>query len=432
MKLQLDFVDITDVQFGPKTEVKDRVLYINKEEARALVLEDEKIVDATIELAYPGTKTRIVNIQDVAQPRCKVSPEGADFPGWIAPPSQCAGSGVTRVLRGMAVVLCNSDSDRQFHSFLDMDGHIGKISIFAKMPLVVLTAVKKNDAYNYTQFDTAIHRAQLKLAVYLAKAGVPLKADETKTYEFDLGSVPRDSKLPRVGYFFQMYTPQYDHLGLAEPIFYGTACLNTLPTVVNPLEVLDGSNVSYFPAKSLTTYFIQNHGMITELLERNNKDLLFCGMIVSYAHMDPVQRDRRAMISARLAKEVLYADGMVMTKVHGGMVHMDLATTCEAMERVGVKAIPMHQGLVNAGTLADNALFKSDLIPGVIYMGVTIERFPVRFKPEVFLGGTGETVLFSPDHVFMQAKDTDIVGEEFLVPGVHDHMGSRPIISYDY
>lgn len=431
MNLQLDFVDIADVRFGPKTEVKDRVLFINKEEALALVLEDQKIVDATLDLAYPGTKARIVNIQDVVQPRCKVNPAGADFPGWVGP-IQSVGYGETRVLRGTAVVLCNRDSDRQFHSFMDMGGQIGAISVFAKMPLVVLTSVKKSDDCNYTQFDFAIHRAQLKLAVYLARAGVSVTADETKTYAFDLPDLPKESDLPRVGYFFQMYTPQYDHLGLAEPIFYGTACLNTLPTILNPLEVLDGSNVCYFPAKGLTTYFIQNHGMITELLERNGKDLLFCGMIISYAHMDPVQRDRRAVLSARLAKDVLDADGIVMTKVHGGMVHMDLAVTAEAMERLGVKAIPMHQGLVNAGTLADNALFKSDLIPGVIYMGVTIERFPVRFEPEIFLGGDGETVLFSPEHILMQAKDTDIVGEEFLVPGVHDHTGSRPIIAYDY
>jgi glycine reductase len=313
-----------------------------------------------------------------------------------------------------------------------MSGQIGEVSVFAKMPLVVLTTLKKSDGFNYTEYDFAIHRAQFRLAVYLAKAGVPVQPDETTIYEHDFVNLPKNSSLPRVGYFYQLYTPQYDHLGLSEPIFYGTECRHILPTIMNPNEVLDGGFVCYFPCKGLTTYFIQNHGMITELYSRHNKDLIFCGMIVAVAHMDPVQRDRRAMISSRLAKDILNADGIVMTKVHGGMVHMDLATTAEACGRLGVKAIPMHQGLINAGTLADNALFKSDLIPGVIYMGVTIERFPVRFQPTRFLGGTGETVLFSPDHVFMQAKDQDIVGEEFLVPGIHDHTGSRPIVAYDY
>ena len=430
MKLQLDFIAINDVQFGAKTCVKDGVLYINKDEAEKHVLEDAKIKSVSIDLTYPGEKTRIVNIQDVVEPRCKVTPEGTDFPGYISRIVP-GGEGVTRALRGTAVVLTNPDSDRQFASFLDMGGQIGKVSKFAKMPLIVLTP-RKPDEILHREFDFAMQRAAFRLAVYLAKAGAGYPVSETKIYDHDFSSLPRDSKLPRIAYYYQMYTPQYDHKGISEPFFYGTEVRHILPTIIHPNQVMDGGIVCYLPLKSLNTHAIQNHATINELYDRHGKDLLFCGMIVGVAHMDPAQRERRAMITAGLAKDILNADGIIMTKPHGGMVHMDLALAAETCERKGVRTVLYHQGLINAGTLADNALFKSDLLDAVLYMGVTIERFRVQFDPERFLGGTAETVLFSPDHVHMEAKDRDIIGEEFLVPGIHDHTGGAAITAYDY
>ena len=431
MQLQLDFVDVKDIRFGDRTCVIDNVLYINKAEAEKLLTEDPKMASVSVDITYPQEKTRIVNIQDVVEPRCKVTPEGSDFPGYLSK-IQAAGTGITRVLRGTAIVLCNPDTNRQFSSFMDMGGQIGKISKFAKMPLVVLTVRKPESITDHWEFDFAIRQASFRLSVYLAKAAAGHPVTETKTYIHDFKNLPRDSKLPRIAYYYQMYTPQYDHQGISEPFFYGTEVRHILPTIIHPNEVLDGGIVCYMPTKSLTTHAIQNHAMITELYDRHGKDLIFCGVIAGAAHMDPVQRERRAMIASGIAKNVMNADGVVLTKIHGGMVHMDLALIAEACEKKGMKSTLFHQGLINAGTLADNALFKSDVLDAVIYMGVTIERFPVKFKPERVLGGTMETVLFSPDHVLMQAKDENIVGEEFLIPGIHDHMGGAAITSYDY
>lgn len=54
MRLELGKINISDVQFGAATEVRDGVLYVNREEVQALILEDERIVKADIELARPG------------------------------------------------------------------------------------------------------------------------------------------------------------------------------------------------------------------------------------------------------------------------------------------------------------------------------------------------------------------------------------------
>jgi len=62
MRLELGKIFIKDVQFADKTHVKDGVLYVNKEELEALVLEDERLIKAAIELARPGESIRITPV----------------------------------------------------------------------------------------------------------------------------------------------------------------------------------------------------------------------------------------------------------------------------------------------------------------------------------------------------------------------------------
>ena len=158
MKLQLDCIDIRDIRFGDRTAVVDHVLIINKAEAEALLLADPKLELASIDLARPGEKTRIIHIQDMVEPRCKVSPEGVDFPGHLGGIRQ-VGVGVTRVLRGMAVALCTTDTDRGYNSLLDMSGPLARISKYGKMPVVTLTVRRHPEVNTQPEADAAFQRA---------------------------------------------------------------------------------------------------------------------------------------------------------------------------------------------------------------------------------------------------------------------------------
>ena len=44
MKLELGKFEIKDIQFADKSYVENHVLYVNKEEVEALVLEDDKLM----------------------------------------------------------------------------------------------------------------------------------------------------------------------------------------------------------------------------------------------------------------------------------------------------------------------------------------------------------------------------------------------------
>ncbi|MGN1377649.1 MAG: glycine/sarcosine/betaine reductase component B subunit, partial [Dorea sp.] len=82
MKLELGKIAIHDIQFSERTYIENHVLYVNKGEAEALVLEDDKLLDCHLDIARPGDSTRITPVKDVIEPRVKVS-GGEMFPGMI-------------------------------------------------------------------------------------------------------------------------------------------------------------------------------------------------------------------------------------------------------------------------------------------------------------------------------------------------------------
>ncbi len=105
MNLRLESVKISDINFGPQTLISNGVLYVNKEELIELLSKDENFASVNIEIAKPGDPTRIINVADVVEPRCKIA-GGVDFPGVLGK-MESAGRGTTRALQGMAVVLCD-------------------------------------------------------------------------------------------------------------------------------------------------------------------------------------------------------------------------------------------------------------------------------------------------------------------------------------
>jgi len=132
MKLEIESIDIEDIQAGSKTYAQDRVLYINPREVEELILKDNRIRSVDINLVYPGDRVRIINLMDVVQPRCKIDQFEADFPGFVGR-LRITGSGRTRSLRGVAVLVSNPDTKRKYSALLDMCGLAAELSRYGKM-----------------------------------------------------------------------------------------------------------------------------------------------------------------------------------------------------------------------------------------------------------------------------------------------------------
>jgi len=430
MRLEIESVDIKDIQLGSKTYVEDRVLYINLKELEELILKDSRIKSVDIGVVYPGNRVRIVNLMDVVQPRCKIDQFEADFPGFVGR-LRIAGSGRTRSLRGVTVLVSNPCTQRKYSALLDMTGLGAELSKYAKMKNISI-APYISDGTEERDFEDAVKIAGFKTAVYLAVAAEEHPVDDIEIYDLDIPNLERRPDLPRVAYYYQMYSPQHDHHGISDGCFYGTEVRNLLPTIIHPNEALDGGVVGHHTMRSLDTYSIQNHSIIKELYRRHGKDLIFVGMVVGVANIDPVIRKRKALMAANLVKNVLGADGVIITKIHGGLPHVDVAMVGEQCEKLGVRTAVFIQPLVSVGTLAETLLFNNEALDLIITLGATQERIKLPLEADRILGGTTETKLFCPDPINQYAGDPIIDTEEFLVAGIHNHLGGANIIVKEY
>ena len=362
---------------------------------------------------------------------------------------------MTRALRNTAIMVCSNDTDRTYFNYMETGGQNASISKYGKMPLVVLTThsvdsqdfedarAAKKDGRPFSiggkqgwENEYVFKRAAYRLAVYLAKAGIKHPVSETKMYDLELnGQEKLYPGLPRVGYYCLTYSPQYDHHGISEPFFYGGEIGITMPSIIHPNEILDGCMTVPLPIRGYCTYDLQNHGTINELYDRHGKDLNFVGMALGVSHENALQRDRRAIVAATLMQEVLRAEGVVLTKVSGGMMHMDLARIAEELENRGVKTVPFHQGLVHVGTLSDQVLFKHPKLDAIIYYSSTFEPIWNGFMPKRIIGGSAATTRFYLGSDMKEVVYGDAVGfmsDEYLLAGVHDFTGGQMIRSANY
>jgi glycine reductase len=227
-----------------------------------------------------------------------------------------------------------------------------------------------------------------------------------------------------------LYTPQHDYQGIPDPILYGSEVKGLLPTIVHPNEILDGAVTSGHTIRELDTYTIQNHPLVRELYRRHRKDLIFAGVVIGVASLEPVQRERMAMMAASLVSNALAADGVVLTKTHGGMPHVDLALVAEACEHAGVKTTLFIQLVHGVGSTADEASFSSDALDAIVNIGQTQERIRLS-QAERILGGDPATPISNPDFL-RKAGDDEIEIEGFLLAGVFDVLGGSRIMAVDY
>lgn len=356
MKLELDILNIQDVRFGEKTTVNDGVLFINKEGLKTLLAKDKRFSKVDIDVAQPGESCRLAQVFDLVEPRTKAAGTGENFPG-ILSKIRTTGVGRTRVLRGTAVVTIGYQIGPR-GMVVDMSGLGAEMGIYSRLQNIALLCYP-TDGLSRPDYQNALRLAGLKAAVYLAEAGQEIKADEVEVY--NLGSLDEVSNgmehLPRVAYIYQIHALQQGVVP-NEPIFYGDNASKLLPTIVHPNEILDGAIVRNYWCRGHETYSIQNHPIILELYKRHGKDLCFAGVVITTAYATELERERAAVLAAKLVKWVLGADGVILTKTGGGAPHIDLAQTCDACEELGVKTTLIVQD-ESKGESSDTALLFS-------------------------------------------------------------------------
>ena len=336
MKLELGKIYIHDVEFADKTYVENGTLFVCKEEIEKVVLEDDRLISARVELARPGESVRIAPVKDVIEPRVKVDGPGAIFPGVINKVKQ-VGEGRTHALVGSTVITCGRIVGFQ-EGVIDMSGPTAKYTPFSET-YNVCVVIEPKEGLETHDYEAAGRMAGLKVATYVGEAGRNVEPDEIVTYETKplLEQIAQYPDLPKIGYVHMLQSQGLLH----DTFYYGVDATKFILTLMYPTEIMDGAIVSgncVAPCDKVTTYHHLNNPVIEDLYKRHGKDLNFIGVILTNENVFLADKERCSDMVAKLA-QFIGLDGLLITEEGYGNPDTDLMMNCKKVTQAGTKVV---------------------------------------------------------------------------------------------
>ena len=336
MKLELGKITIKDIQFAEKSEIKDGVLYVSKDDLREVALSEEKIKAADFEVAKPGESVRITPVKDVVEPRIKIEGRGGVFPGFVSG-VDTVGSGKTLALKGMAVVTTGPIVNFQ-EGVIDMSGPGADYTPFSKtLNLCVICEPYENVEKH--QYESALRMVGLKLAAHIAELAKDLRPEESTVYETPdlLEGMKAYPELPRVAYV-QMLQSQ----GLLHDTYvYGVDAKKILPTILYPTESMDGAILSgncVSACDKNPTYIHENNPIVEDLFAQHGKTINFVAHVITNENVFLADKERSSNQTAKLCK-MLGLDGVIISEEGFGNPDTDLIMNCKKIEAEGIKTV---------------------------------------------------------------------------------------------
>ena len=335
MKLEMQKVIVKDIQFGDKTAIENQTLFINKEEMIAELEKIDNVKAASLDLARPGEKKRIIPVKDVIEPRYRVN-RGNQFPGVTGDIEQL-GHGITKKMQGVAVVTVGDIVGFQ-EGIIDMWGEGAKWTPFS-MTLNVVVDITPVEGLEPHEHETTCRLVGLLASEYLGAALKEVEANKTEVFEIEdvKTSIEKYPDLPRVAYAQMMIAQGLLHDGY----IYGVDVKQILPTLLNPLEELDGAVISgncVAACDKITTYQHQNNSVILELLKLHGKEINFVASIMVPELTILDGKFRTKDYTVKLC-QLLGVDGVIVSEEGYGNPDSDLVMIAEGLEKSGIKAV---------------------------------------------------------------------------------------------
>jgi glycine reductase len=326
---------VSRVVAGERAALRHGTLELDLDSLGRLLAEDRRLTRVAVDVVHPGESCRIVHVLDAFEPRAKIEPPGPAFPGVTGPPVT-AGSGSTRRLDGVAVVLAGlppgAEDPAVFQeSVIEMTGPAAPACPFSRT-INVVVAVTADPALGFDEAAGAMRLAGARAAEYVGQAAIEDAPDVVERFALRPPAAP----LPRVALLMQL-----EAWGSIQRSFlYGMSVDGLLPTLLHPNEILDGAVTcgTYHQASIRHfTYLLQDHQVVRQLYRRHGQDLDFAGVVVQRALWASDDDKRRsAEFAARLLRQ-LGVSGAIVSFAHGGHGVTDTVLTGEACERAGVR-----------------------------------------------------------------------------------------------
>jgi len=336
LKLELGSIFIKDIQFATQSKVENGILYVNKEEVKQIILEEQNFKSADVELAKPGESIRIMPVKDVIEPRVKVQGPGGIFPGMVNK-VETVGSGQTNVLKGAAVVTTGKIVGFQ-EGIIDMTGTGAEYTPFSQLNNLVLVC-EPIDGLKQHEHEKILRFAGYKVANYLGELARSLTPDVVETFETPsiVEGIKMYPELPRVAYVLILQSQGLLH----DTYVYGVDAKQSLTTMIYPTELMDGAIVSgncVSACDKNTTYHHLNNPVIHDLFAEHGKTLNFVGVIITNENVYLADKERSSNWSAKFA-EFLGVDGVIISQEGFGNPDTDLIMNCKKIEAKGIKTV---------------------------------------------------------------------------------------------
>lgn len=320
---------VKDVVFDDASLFSNGVLHLNKKDLCELVLEGIDGFKVDMKLAKPTDSTRIVHIMDTVKPACKINDNV--FSGW-SEKNETAGNGVSHQLEGVAVMQTCEFSGVQ-EGIVDMSGVGSHYSYFSSIINLVIEMQLIDENMNKQDFEKCAKTIILRAAEYLATLTLNVKEDKTEVFAL----FQETSNLSKIGYvqYIQAQGP------LRNVFLHGESCVNMEPVWIHPNELMDGALVSsnfVVACQKNPTYCLQQNPVITELYERDGKDLQFGGVVISTESNGLDEKKQNAESIAKIARQKGF-DGVVISQEGGGHADVDLMMCVDACEKNGVATV---------------------------------------------------------------------------------------------
>ena len=346
MELEIKEYLVEDVVEGPTPGLEGTTLVVNVEELERIIKEDSRVASASVEIAYPGTSTRIWPVRDIIEPRIKTKGGGTSYPGICGRPIKGVGNGSTNKLSGVCVV---EVSEVPWHEaggdhlqlFLDMSGPWADLIPYSKL-INICVIVEPVEDIPINEKNRVVHEACLKISDALAALTVGNSPTRTETFAL----TPTDSDLPKVAYIQCVHSSQATSGNMLLDGAADTFCTSiyghtelTPAIALHPNELMDGAISGPYRTAFATSWMLVNNPILQELYELHGLEIDFVGCIAMRTEWTTQrEKDLISEQTARLAK-LLRAEGVIVTWDAGGNEEVEVVQMIRECEDIGIKAV---------------------------------------------------------------------------------------------
>lgn len=425
--LELAAYPVREIRFGRGWNYRPGVLEIHEEELTALAEADERILSATFAIVSPGERTRVTGIRDVVEPRVKIGEPGQVFPGVLGPVKP-VGEGRTHRLSGMSVVTAaeyegtvRTGTTAQRSAILDMWGPGAEATHFSTLLNLVLT-LKLASGLPENEAHSAIQETEYRVAHRLAETTAGVEPQNVDLY--DRGRT--DTNLPRTVLVIGCLT-EAGHRP-SNVSYYGLPILESLSTVIDPNEMLDGAvtgntirTVSYHPV----TWDWQTHPLALGLNREHGQRLNFAGVILERIGFENIHEKEVAAHSAAQVAAALQADAALITWTGSGNAFLEVMLTVRACEQRGIKTVLVTYEYGGKDGIDSPLLFYDEASDAVVSTG-SRDR-PLQLPEAERVVGAYETlqILNYPGAPFVSARNALTLDARDVLLGGVDIWGRR-------